>query len=96
MATPLLRPTADVEQGLSADQCSLLEYMLGISSGTIKELFVKSRPGLIGHPRWLTTAKRILILYTRTPEPSKVLMLLVKFILSMDPPGSTSRVKSLL
>ena len=85
--TQLPRPPADVVRDLSADQRILLEYMLGISSGVIEERFVYSRPGPLSHARWLTTATRILILYTRTPQPSNVLRLLVKFIQSVYGPS---------
>jgi hypothetical protein len=36
--------------------------------------------GSPGHARWLTTASRILMLYTRTAEPSDVLRLLGLYI----------------
>jgi hypothetical protein len=45
VATPLLRPPEEVFHDLSADQRIFLEFMLGISSGTIDVRFVKSRPG---------------------------------------------------
>jgi hypothetical protein len=78
--TSLQRPPAIVEKDLSTDQRILMEYMLGISSGGIDERFVNIRPGPLSNARWLTTATRILILYTRTPAPSNVHRLLVQFI----------------
>jgi hypothetical protein len=54
--------------------------MLGISLRTVDARFVKSRPSPLSHARWHTTATRILILYTRMPEPSTVHKLLVQFI----------------
>ncbi len=80
VVTPLLRPPEEVVCDLSADPCILLEFMLGISLRTVDACFVKSRPGPLSHARWLITAKRILILYTRMPEPSTVHKLLVQFI----------------
>jgi hypothetical protein len=54
--------------------------MIGVSSGTIPRGFVHKKPGPVCHARWLTTATRILMLYTRTVAPSSVFTLLVKFI----------------
>jgi hypothetical protein len=73
-------PPKDIMADLSNDQRILLEYMLGVSSGEVAEEFVYRKPGPVSHARWLTTASRILMLYTRTEEPSDVLRLLVLYI----------------
>ncbi len=39
--------------------------------------FCVQKPGSLNHPRWLTSATRILILYTRTLNPSETLKLAV-------------------
>jgi hypothetical protein len=78
--TTLIRPPENVIQDLSTDQRLLLEYMSGISAGNIDVRFIKFKPGPVNHARWLTTAIRILILYTRTAEPTGVHKLLVQFI----------------
>lgn len=69
-----------VEKDLSGDQALLRGYMLGIAAGQIDPQFVKKVPGPVFHARWLTKALRILILYTREPEPSSNLCMIVKFI----------------
>lgn len=74
------RPPEDEVKDLSDDQRLLLEYVFGIDSGHIDDKFVKRKPGPLSHSRWLTTATRILILYTRTVEPSDTLKILVTFI----------------
>ena len=68
---------------LSDDQRLLLEYMFGISEGKVDDKFVFRKPGPLNHSRWLTTAIRIMILYTRTMEPSKTLVILVHFIVKV-------------
>jgi hypothetical protein len=60
VATPVERPQAEVERDLSNDQRILLEYMLGVSSGTVAPSFVNRKPGPLDHARWLTAAIRIL------------------------------------
>jgi len=80
VTTSVIRPAADILHDLSNDQRLLLEYMLGISSGTVAENFIKRRPGPLNHARWLTAAIRILMLYTRTVHPTDTLRLLVKYI----------------
>jgi hypothetical protein len=80
VSTTVVRPPDDVVRDLSNDQRLLLEYLLGVSSGAVDESYIKRKPGPVSHARWLTTATRILILYTRTEEPSDVLKILVQYI----------------
>ncbi len=77
---------ADIED-LSDDQRILLEYMFGVSSGSVDDKFVMRKPGPLCHSRWLTTAIRILILYTRTVDPSETLKLLVLYIVRVYAPA---------
>jgi hypothetical protein len=80
-------PEAEEVVDLSDDQRILLEYMVGISTGKVDEKFVKRKPGPLNHSRWLTTATRILILYTRTLHPSETLKVLVTFIVKSYAPA---------
>jgi hypothetical protein len=85
MNTGVHRPEkddVDVEL-LSDDQRLLMEYMFGVAEGKIPDKFVYRKPGPLNHARWLTTAVRILILYTRTLEPSETLKVLVNYILKV-------------
>jgi hypothetical protein len=70
----------NVEKDLSRDQALLRGYMTGIACGKIDSHFVNKIPGPVFHARWLTTATRILILYSREPEPSPNLCTIVRFI----------------
>jgi hypothetical protein len=60
--------------------------VFGVSSGTVDEKFQKRKPGPVNHSRWLTTATRILYLYTRTQQPSQVLKLLTTYIVKIYAP----------
>jgi len=80
------RPDPKDIEGLSDDQRILLEYMFGVGCGTVDEKFVKRKPGPLNHSRWLTTATRILILYTRTVSPSETLKVIVTFIVKSYAP----------
>jgi hypothetical protein len=71
---------------LSDDQRILLEYIYGVSSGSVDEKFQKRKPGTLNHSRWITTATRILHLYTRTEQPSEVLKLLTTYIVKIYGP----------
>jgi hypothetical protein len=79
----IVMPDTEFLQDLSDDQRILLEYMYGVSSGKIDDKFLHRKPGPVNHSRWLTTATRILYLYTRTVEPDSVLKLLVRYILKV-------------
>jgi hypothetical protein len=78
--TSIEPPPSAITAGLSNDKRILREYLLGVSLGEVVEEFVYKKPRLVSHARWLTTASRILMLYTRTEEPSDVLRLLVLYI----------------
>jgi hypothetical protein len=80
---PIEEPDSDLMDDLSDDQKILLAYIFGVSSGTIDEKFVHRKPGPVNLSRWLTTATRILYLYTRTEQPSDVLKVLVKYIVNV-------------
>jgi hypothetical protein len=82
----LVMPDREILRDLSDDQRLLLEYSSGVSTGKIYENFVHRKPGPVSHSRWLTTATRILYLYTRTAEPSSVLKLLVRYIVNVYGP----------
>lgn len=73
-------PADDILKDLSNDQRLLLEFMLGVASGTLPPKFSKRRPGPVSLSRWLTTALRILVYYTRSENPSETLVVLVKYI----------------
>jgi hypothetical protein len=89
------RPDPSDIEGLSDDQRLLLEYMFGIGGGTVDEKYVKRKPGPVNHSRWLTTATRILIIYTRTLSPSENLKVIVTFIVkSYAPIWFTVRVQN--
>jgi hypothetical protein len=75
----------DIED-LSEDQRLLLEYMYGVGCGKVDDKFVKRKPGPLNLSRWLTTATRILILYTRTLMPSETLKVIVTFIVKCYAP----------
>jgi hypothetical protein len=57
-----------------------------VSSGSVDEKFQKRKPGPLNHSRWITTATRILYLYTRTEQPSEVLKLLTTYIVKVYGP----------
>ena len=78
--TVVVRPQPEVLNDLSNDQRVLLEYMLGVSCGTVAAKYVNRKPGPLNHARWLTTAIRILMLYTRTLNPTDTLTIMVKYI----------------
>ena len=81
------RPDSEQFEDLSYDQRLLLEYWLGIGSGRVDDNFVKRKPGPLNMARWLTTATRILILYTRTVNPSETLKVIVTFIVKSYAPS---------
>jgi hypothetical protein len=49
--SPLERPPPDVVDDLSTDQLLLLEYVVGVSCGSINPRFEKRRPGPVCHSR---------------------------------------------
>lgn len=84
--TQCQRPDDKVLEDLSDDQRLLLEYALGVSLGTVDYKYAKRKPGPVNHSRWLTTATRIMYLYTRTVEPTETLKTLVTFIVQIYAP----------
>ena len=69
-----------VQNYLSQDQELLNKYRQAISSGILPSNLAKRKPGPTNHSRWLTLTLRILILYTRTTNPSTQLIRLVTFV----------------
>jgi hypothetical protein len=57
--------------------------MFGVAEAKMPDKFVYRKPGPLNLARWLTTAVRILILYTRTFEPSEILKVIVNYILKV-------------
>jgi hypothetical protein len=80
------KPEDDSLEELSDDQRLLMEYMFGVASGTIEKKYLHRKPGPLNLSRWLTTATRILMLYTRTEDPSPTLTALVTFIVQSYAP----------
>ncbi|XP_047127194.1 uncharacterized protein LOC124808186 [Hydra vulgaris] len=64
----------------------LLEYSIGISRGFSDNKYLRKKIGPICHARWLTTAVRILALYTRTINPSRELKIFVEYIQTVYTP----------
>jgi hypothetical protein len=70
----VVRPSAEILNDQSNHQRLLLEYMLGVSCGTVAAKFIHRKPGPLNHARWLIAAIR------RTVEPSDTVILLAKDI----------------
>ena len=87
VSTTMGEPPAEVMEDLSADQKLLLQYVLGIDAGVIPTNVLKLKPGPACLSRWLTMATRILIIYTRTQDPSSELQRIVAFIQQVYAPG---------
>lgn len=71
---------------LGADQKYLFDICQVIITGTCSEGMSKRDPGKLNHSRWLTTANRILRLYTATTKPSEELIILTTFIIKVYAP----------
>nr|XP_047138771.1 uncharacterized protein LOC105846338 isoform X2 [Hydra vulgaris] len=84
--TDIEYPPLCVIKDLSADQRMLLEYSIGISRGFSDNKYLRKKIGPICHARWLTTAVRILALYTRTINPSRELKIFVEYIQTVYTP----------
>lgn len=69
-----------VWKDLSLDQKILYQYVKAISRGEVPDNLKTKKCGPINHSRWLTLATRLLILYTRTPDPCAGLTTIVTFI----------------
>nr|XP_047144775.1 uncharacterized protein LOC124818254 [Hydra vulgaris] len=78
--TSLVFPENSVINDLSSDQRLLLEYVCGISSGVVNPVYAHYKIGPVNHARWLTLAIRILVLYSRTEQPTPVLKEIVNYI----------------
>ena len=78
--TYVQQPTDDVRSDLSSDQQLLLIYCQAVADGRIPVTTARRKPGPVNHSRWLTLATRLLILYTRTDQPSESLVRLVRYI----------------
>lgn len=83
----LQEPPAEIMKDLSNDQQLLLQYVLSISRGHIPTALLYKKAGPCNQARWLTTALRFLILYTRDPEPSANFKKIVKFIMQVYAPS---------
>ena len=64
----------------------MYEYALGIIKGNLYDNLVNQLPGTINHARWLTLAIRLMILYTRTKEPTSSLIKITSFIVQVYVP----------
>lgn len=76
----------DTLTDLSTDQRLLLEYIRGISSGTVDPRFAAWKIGPVNHARWLTLAIRLMCVWTRgvcPPELQDELYHAVKFIVEV-------------
>ena len=71
---------ADVSDDLSADQQLIYTYCRAVHTGSVPASAVRKKPGPLNHSRWLTLAIRVLVLYTRTANPSNELCSLTQFI----------------
>ncbi|XP_047127788.1 uncharacterized protein LOC124808635 [Hydra vulgaris] len=78
--TSLVFPENSVINDLSSDQRLLLEYVCGISSGVVNPVYAHYKIGPVNHARWLTLAIRILVLHSRTEQPTPVLKEIVNYI----------------
>lgn len=58
-------------------------YVKAIESGTLPPNLVSQRPGPLNHSRWLTLGIRLLILYTRTANPSDGLKRIVTYVVQV-------------
>lgn len=71
----------EISNSLSTDQRYLFDICTSISKGACPLSLANRFPGKICHSRWLTLANRICRLYISTQRPSKILIMLVKFVL---------------
>ena len=76
----------EVWKDLSSDQKLLYRYVIAIRDGMVPPSLISLRCGPINHSRWLTLATRLLILYTRTPNPCDGLKTVVQFIVQVYAP----------
>ena len=88
--TPIESPLPDLPdhiwKDLSADQKLLYQYVKAIQEGWVPPSLKLCKYGPLNHSRWLTLAIRLLILYTRTENPSQGLITLVTYIMQVYAP----------
>ena len=68
---------------VSREKNLLYQYAKGISQGHLSDKLINQKPGRIDHARWLTLAIRLMVLYTRTEEPSPPLIDIVSFVVQV-------------
>ncbi|GBO26824.1 hypothetical protein AVEN_202403-1 [Araneus ventricosus] len=71
---------------LSTDQQYLYRICLAIQHGSCSSSVTDNSPGKLSHARWLTSANRLLRLYTGTPSPSQNLIILMKYVMLVYAP----------
>ena len=76
----------EVVRDLSRDQKILYQYLQAVSTGQLTTSVAQQVPGKVDHARWLTLAIRVLILYTRTEEPSPGLLRIVLHVVRVYAP----------
>lgn len=69
-----------IESDPSTDERYLREIWTALVTGKFLENLSDLDPGLLNHPRFLTTANRVLILYVFTEDPCSELIALVDFL----------------
>ncbi|KAK5649767.1 hypothetical protein RI129_000796 [Pyrocoelia pectoralis] len=82
---PCKLPVVDVTE-LSTDQKYLYEICCSIEDSNFSSDVFKRDPGKMSHSRWLTTANRILRLYTGSRSPTPNLQILANFIMQVYAP----------
>lgn len=65
----------------------MYRYTKGIAAGNIPDDLASQIPGPLNHSRWLTLALRLLLLYTRTDDPSEGLVKIVTYIMKVYVPS---------
>ena len=71
---------------LSSDQKYLFNMCKAIEIGQCSDDLALQKPGPVVHSRWLTTANRLLRLYVATDNPSKNLVELVTYVMTVYAP----------
>ena len=85
--TPISTTLSDLEESvwkdLSRDQQILYRYVKAVSAGNVPANLSSQVAGPLNHSRWLTLAIILMILYTRTEDPSHGLFLVVQYIVQV-------------
>lgn len=71
----------DISKSLNWEQGYLFEICDAIANGECPRELGNKLPGKLSHSRWVTTANRLCRLYVSTPNPSKLLVTLVKYVM---------------